>query len=207
MAADEGPSTSETAATATTPPAQPEEGDLTELGDASGEAPAPTETNGTGPVAFASACEPGYRYVPTSKGKDYHKGVGIEQANDNGTTGAMESTFTSEVTGEVGISFTGELRAKATVAVAEIEAKYAVNLSLKATAKMGNQVKVKTRPKKTTYARYGVYRMKSTGYSQYIYLILWNQGLSSSSPCGAGLRYGRKPVCLGGAGGMVEGAP
>jgi hypothetical protein len=32
-------------------------------------------------------------YYPTSKGSDYHKGVGAEQANYNGTSRTSRSTF------------------------------------------------------------------------------------------------------------------
>ncbi|TQE26961.1 hypothetical protein Sipo8835_28395 [Streptomyces ipomoeae] len=122
------------------------------------------------PTSFGKPCEPGYDYFVTGKAKkEIHKGVGVEQANTNGTSRSITSTFTSTVTGSVGVTVSGELKTKASVAVAEIEQKYGLELSLKLTAKLGNRVKVKTPPKKTTHARYGIYRVKTTGYSQYIY--------------------------------------
>lgn len=120
------------------------------------------------PVPFGKPCEPGYDYYVTGKAKkDIHKGVGVEQANYNNTSRSITSTFTSTVTGSVGVTVSGELKTKASVAVAEVEQKYGVELSVKLTAKLGNRVKIKTPSKKTTHARYGVYRLKSTGYSQY----------------------------------------
>ncbi|MFE4793510.1 hypothetical protein ACFRFL_00050 [Streptomyces sp. NPDC056708] len=53
--------------------------------------------------------------------------------------------------------------------IAKIEAKYEVALSVKLTAKMGNQISVDTPPKTTTNARYGIYRLKNTGTSYKIY--------------------------------------
>lgn len=120
------------------------------------------------PSPFGKPCEPGYDYYVTGKSKkDVHKGVGVEQANYNNTSRSITSTFTSTVTGSVSVAVSGELKTKASVAVAEIEQKYGVELSVKLTAKLGNRVKIKTPPKKTTHARYGVYRLKTTGYSQY----------------------------------------
>ncbi|MFG3467578.1 hypothetical protein ACGF5T_35145 [Streptomyces sp. NPDC047853] len=168
----------------TAPPPEPEETDLIE-GAPTGEAPAPT----TSPAPDATAgddeidlptskpsdtldarpCEPGYRYTPTSKDKDYHKGVGAEQANYNGTSRTARSTFTSEVTGKVGISYTDELKVGASVVVAEIEGKFSVNVAVELTAKLGNTIAVNTPSKRTTHARYGVYRLKSYGYNQYVY--------------------------------------
>ncbi|MEU6287132.1 hypothetical protein [Streptomyces sp. NPDC046988] len=78
--------------------------------------------------------------------KDSHKGVGAEQANYNGTSRTAKSTFISEVTGEFG-----------------------VNVSVELTAKLGNTIAVDTPSKRSTHARYGVYRLKSYGYSQYRY--------------------------------------
>lgn len=122
------------------------------------------------PAPYGKPCEPGTRYVVTGKAKkEIHKGVGVEQANYNGTSRTITSAFTSTVTGSVGLSVSGELKTKASIAVAEIETKYGVELSLNLTAKLGNRVKAKTPPKKTTHARYGVYRLKTTGYSQYVY--------------------------------------
>ncbi|WP_162602709.1 hypothetical protein [Streptomyces spongiicola] len=75
--------------------------------------------------------------MPTSKGKDYHKGVGAEQADCNGTSRTAKSTFTSEVTGKVGIAYSGELKVGGSVAVVEIEGRFNVNLSVELTAKRG----------------------------------------------------------------------
>ncbi|CAL9424488.1 hypothetical protein SUDANB38_01939 [Streptomyces sp. enrichment culture] len=117
----------------------------------------------------AQPCEPGWNYSPTRKDKDYHKGVGPEQANYNGTSHVARTTFTSEVTGEVGVAVSGELKVGASVAVAEIEGKFGVELSTKLTAKMGNSIAVNMKPRKTTHGRYGVYRLRSLGFSQYTY--------------------------------------
>ncbi|MFI8952602.1 hypothetical protein ACIGO6_39795 [Streptomyces sp. NPDC053750] len=184
VAQEPSPTVTDTTVVETAPPPEPEESDLIE-GAPTGEAPAPTTspapdpTVGDGEIGLptskpsatleARPCEPGYRYTPTSKSKDFHKGVGAEQANYNGTSRTAKSTFTSEVTGKVGIAYSGELKVGASVAVAEIEGKFGINLSVELTARLGNTIAVDTPPKRTTHARYGIYRLKSYGYSQYLY--------------------------------------
>jgi hypothetical protein len=182
----EGPSptATDTSVVETAAPPEPEETDLVE-GAPTSEAPAPTTSPAPDPTLGdvdtdlptskpsatldARACEPGYRYTPTSKGKDYHKGVGAEQTNYNGTSRTAKSTFTSEVTGKVGIAYSGELKVGGSAAVIEIEGKFGVELSVELTAKLGNTIAVDTPSKHSTHARYGVYRLKSYGYSQYLY--------------------------------------
>ncbi|MEW2402483.1 hypothetical protein [Streptomyces sp. NPDC046862] len=119
---------------------------------------------------MSQACIPGYQYHATSKGKNYHKGVGAEQANYNGTSRTARSTFTSETEGEVGIGVSGELKVTGKAAVIEIEGKFGVELSVKLRTRIGNSIRVDTPSRKTTFARYGVYRLKSKGYSQYVYV-------------------------------------
>ncbi|MCF1595582.1 hypothetical protein [Streptomyces muensis] len=164
----------------TAPPAQPEESDLVE-GAPETPAPAPSDATATVPddvivpapkdsfTPDAQACEPRWIYYPTSKDKDYHKGVGAEQANYNGTSRTAKSTFVSEVSGTVGISYTGEFKVEGSAAVIKIEGKFGVNVSASLTARLGNTIAVDTPPRKTTFARYGVYRLKSYGYNQYTY--------------------------------------
>ena len=178
--AEDDPSASPSETVATAPPEQPEESDLVEGAPATA-ASAPTETatsddDLTAPTAKASAttdaqgCEQGWYYHATEKGKDYHKGVGAEQANHNGTSRTAKSTFTSEVSGTIGIAFSGELKVGGSAAVIEIEGKFGVNVSTSLTAKIGNSIAVETPAHTTTYGRYGVYRLKSYGYSQYVYV-------------------------------------
>ncbi|MFF7163855.1 hypothetical protein ACFZBP_21305 [Streptomyces sp. NPDC008086] len=184
VAEEPSPTATDTTVVETAPPPEPEETDLIE-GAPTGEASAPTEspvpdptmgddeinlpTSKPSATLDARPCEPGYRYTPTSKSEDFHKGVGAEQAKYNGTSRTARSTFTSEVTGKVGIAFSGELKVGGTVVVAEIEGKFGVNVSVELTAKLGNTIAVNTPPKRTTHARYGVYRLKSYGYNQYVY--------------------------------------
>ncbi|WP_153182790.1 hypothetical protein [Streptomyces sp. E2N166] len=184
VAEEPSPTATDTTVVETVPPPGPEETDLIE-GAPTGEAAAPTTSPEPDPIAGddeidvptskpsdtldARPCEPGYQYTPTSKTKDYHKGVGAEQANYNGTSRTARSTFISEVTGKVGIAYTGELKVGASVVVAEIEGKFGVNVSVELTARLGNTIAVNTPSKRTTHARYGVYRLKSYGYNQYRY--------------------------------------
>lgn len=67
------------------------------------------------------------------------------------------------------MSVTAGLSGSVGAMVAEIEAKYDVELSLKMTAKLGNSIAVDTPPKRTTNGRYGVYRLKNTGVSYRLY--------------------------------------
>jgi hypothetical protein len=168
LADESTPTPTET--TATAPPDQPEESDLIE-GAPETPAPAPSDAaNHTGNSPDGRGCEQGWSYHATSKKKDYHKGVGAEQANFNGSPHTAKSTFVSEVSGTVGIAFSGELKVSSDVAVVEVEGKFGVNVSTSLTAKLGNTISVDTSPHKTTYGRYGVYRLKSYGYNQYTYV-------------------------------------
>ncbi|MEV7278216.1 hypothetical protein [Streptomyces sp. NPDC093111] len=152
----------------TAPPPEPEETDLQAPGDPE---PEPAVT-GKPPTDTTNGeyCGPTQRiYNPTSKGTTYHVLVGAVNSNYNGTSRTVRSTFTSEVTGEVGVSITAGLSPSIEVMIAKIEGKYEVNLSAKLTAKLGNSVSVDTPPKKTTNAKYGVYRLKNTGTSYTVY--------------------------------------
>ncbi|MCX5340776.1 hypothetical protein [Streptomyces atratus] len=154
----------------TAPPAEPEETDLVDVTDPEPEPEETVRPSKPGDPTNGEYCGPTQRiYTPTTMGTKYHRGVGPTNANYNGTSRTARSTFTSEVTGEVGVSITGELSTSVDVMIAKIEGKYSVNLSAKMTAKMGNQISVDTPPKKTTNAKYGVYRLKNTGTSYTIY--------------------------------------
>ncbi|MER5755022.1 hypothetical protein [Streptomyces sp. NPDC002088] len=180
FAADPTSAPTDTPVVGTAPPSQPEETDLVE-GAPETAAPAPSDSTSSdddlnAPTSKpsdkpdASTCSDGWYYYPTSKDKDYHKGVGAEQANYNGTSRTAKSTFVSEVSGTVGIAVSGELKVEGNAAVVKIEGKFGVNVSASLTAKIGNTISVDTPSRKTTYARYGVYRLKSYGYSQYTHL-------------------------------------
>ncbi|MGA5069153.1 hypothetical protein ACPB9E_36260 [Streptomyces exfoliatus] len=150
----------------TAPPAEPEEAGLETPTE-----PDPIET-GKPPADTESGdyCGATQRvYIPTSKGGTYHEGVGPTNSNYNGTSRVVRSTFTSEVTGEVGVSVTAGLAPSIDVMIAKLEAKYEVNLSAKLTAKLGNTVSVDTPSKRSTSAKYGVYRLKNTGTSYSVY--------------------------------------
>ncbi|MGW2555480.1 hypothetical protein [Streptomyces sp. NPDC001635] len=125
--------------------------------------------SGSGNHPGSEYCDRANVYIPTSKGKDYHKVVGAPQANHNGTSHAAKSTFTAEVSGTVGVSVSGHLSASVNVMMAKIEAKYDVTLSASLTAKLGNSISASTPAHKTTHANYGVYRLRNTGTSYVIY--------------------------------------
>jgi hypothetical protein len=139
--------------------------------------PAPTEEAELPPTSGkpedgtnAEYCGPTKNvYKPTANHGKVHAGVGAPQANYNGTSRTARSWFKSEVGGEVGISVTGELKVSGSVMLAEIEGKYGIDLSAKMTAKIGNEIQIDTPPRKTTYGKYGVWRLKNTGTSYTIY--------------------------------------
>ncbi|WP_105975264.1 hypothetical protein [Streptomyces geranii] len=114
-------------------------------------------------------CDRANIYTPSTKGAQYHKGVGPTLSNYNNTSRTARSTFTSEVSGTVGVSVTAGLTVSVQAMIAKIEAKYEVNLSASMTAKLGNSISVDTPSKKTTNAKYGVFRLKNTGTSYTIY--------------------------------------
>ncbi|MEV3915125.1 hypothetical protein [Streptomyces canus] len=177
LAADQTPTPSASASAPTddsvintTPPEEPEE-NVTDVPDEAvdepqDEPPYTGKPPQTGDSPDAVDCTPAHGvYKATSKGKQYHKGVGPTNSNYNGTSRTARSTFTSEVTGEVGVSLTGELETSVTVLLATIKDKYSVTVSAKLTAKLGNSISVDTPSHKTTNAKYGVYRLKVTGES------------------------------------------
>ncbi|MFE9093042.1 hypothetical protein [Streptomyces sp. NPDC007264] len=108
-------------------------------------------------------------YAPTYKGGDQHKGVGAPQANTNNTSHTAKSTFTAEVSGTVGVTYSGHLSVSVESMIAKIEAKYDVSLSASLTAKLGNAISVDTPAHKITHAKYGVYRLRNQGTSYVIY--------------------------------------
>ncbi|MFD8775429.1 hypothetical protein ACFRLW_38690 [Streptomyces sp. NPDC056728] len=164
----EDPTPAPTEAVETAPPADPEESDLIEGGAGEVETP-PTEIPPKDPqVPPREPCEPHYLWESTANHKKYHKGVGPTHSNYNGTSRRAKSEFTSEVTGEVGIAASGTLKVKAGAAVAEIEQEYSVQLSVKLTAKTGNKITVGAPPKYIN-TKYGVYRLKTDDYSQWVY--------------------------------------
>lgn len=155
----------------TAPPAEPEE-DVTEIpADTVGEpVEEPTYTGKPQPGDSPNAvdCTPAHGvYKPLSKDdpKAHHKGVGPVNSNCNGTSRTAKSTFTSEVTGKVGIAISGELETSAGAMLASIKTKWGVTVSPELTAKLGNTISVDTPKHTTTNARYGVYRLKVVGES------------------------------------------
>ncbi|MFF9913363.1 hypothetical protein [Streptomyces sp. NPDC013457] len=108
-------------------------------------------------------------YKPTANKGKSHKAVSVTQANYNGTSRTARSWFKAGVGGTVKLTYSGELKASAGVVVAELEAKYGVDLSVEVTAKVGNEVQIDTPPRKTTYGSYGVWRMHNTGTSYTMY--------------------------------------
>ncbi|MFG3347472.1 hypothetical protein ACGF1Z_20680 [Streptomyces sp. NPDC048018] len=143
--------------------------------DETGFVPAPTDEAELPPVSKpkegtqAEYCQPKNVYKPTANLGKYHQGVGATQANYNATSRTARSWFKAKAGGEVGISVSGEMKASAGVLVAELEAKYGVDLSVKINVEVGNEVQVDTPPRKTTYGKYGVWRLKNTGTSYTIY--------------------------------------
>ncbi|QIB44919.1 hypothetical protein [Streptomyces aureoverticillatus] len=151
------------------PPAEPEEKDLIEVTDPgapTGEEELPSKYQ---PAPGGEHCQPGGVYRPTSKGGKFHKGVGATNANHNATKHTAKSRFESEVTGKVGVSVSAGLKVKVSTLIAEVEKEFSVNLSAELTAKLGNVITVNTPPKKTTHAKYGVYRLQHKGKSYSYY--------------------------------------
>ncbi|MGW6062724.1 hypothetical protein [Streptomyces sp. NPDC055189] len=152
------------------PPAEPEERDLTEVQDPEapvegGELP-PGKAD---PAPGAEHCNPGGVYRPTGKHGKFHKGVGPVLANYNGTSRTAKSRFEAEVGGKVGVSVSAGLKVKVSTLVHELEGEFNVSLSLELNAKIGNTISVNTPAKRTTHAKYGVYRLKHKGKSYSYY--------------------------------------
>ncbi|WP_157880901.1 hypothetical protein [Streptomyces griseoruber] len=124
---------------------------------------------GSGNHPGSEYCDRQTVYTPTYKGGDHHKGIGAQQANTNNTSHTAKSTFTAEVSGTVGVTFSGTLSTSVDVMIAKIETKYDVSLSASLTARLGNSISVDTPPHKITHATYGVYRLRNQGKSYVIY--------------------------------------
>jgi hypothetical protein len=166
----DSPAASDGSVVNTAPPAQPEEAVTDVPADQVGVVPKDdTKPPGTGNAPAVEQCEQANVYLPKSKGKQYHQGVGPTNSNYNNTSRTAKSTFTSEVTGSVAVSVSAGLTISINAMIGKIEQKYDVNLSASLTAKLGNSISVDTPPKTTTNAKYGVYRLKNTGISYRIY--------------------------------------
>ncbi|WDF39452.1 MULTISPECIES: hypothetical protein [unclassified Streptomyces] len=170
QAASADSNTAEDTVVGTAPPQEPEE-QITEVPDgAVDDEPTYTGKPTPGDTPNRPDCgAPEFVYKPKSKNGDYHKGVGPTNSNHNGTSRTARSTFTSEVTGEVGVAIQGELETSVNRMLASIKAKFNVTVTAKLTAKLGNSIAVDTPPHKTTNAKYGVYRLKHTGVSYVIH--------------------------------------
>lgn len=151
----------------TAPPAEPEETDLVDdpVPEPLPEADKPLGANG------GVYCGPGTTsvYIPKTKGARYHRGVGATNTNYNGTSRTARTTFTSEVTGEVGVTVSADLKTSVNFLVVKTEVQWNVSLSTKMTAKTGNSISVDTPPHRSTHGKYGVYRLKTTGVSYLMY--------------------------------------
>jgi hypothetical protein len=174
LAADKTPTVSATSADGavinTAPPEEPEE-NVTEVPD-DAVTDEPTYTGKPDPADTPNGRDCGatqFVYRPTSQGRQYHRGVGPTNANYNNTSRTARSTFTSEVTGEVGVAISGDLETSVGAMFAKIKEKFNVTVSAKLTAKLGNSISVDTPAHKTTHARYGVWRLKHTGVSYVIH--------------------------------------
>lgn len=171
----------------TAPPTEPEE-DVTDIPDEGNGMPDEPTYTPPPPKDWPNSeyCGPGHGYYkPSAQGGKYHRGVGPVNSNYNGSSRTARSTFTSEVTGEVGMSVSAGLQVSRDTLLVKIEGKFDVNLSAKLTAKMGNTISVDTPAKRTTNAKYGVYRLKHTGVSYYIYSNCQNSAhktITSYSP-------------------------
>jgi hypothetical protein len=157
-------------------PPTPEEEDVTEIpaGDVDQAPDVPEEPlpEGKPPIGVPPAehCGPTQNvYRPTGNKGRKIKGIGPTQSNYNQGSRTATSKFIAEAGGEAGVAISGELKTSVKAMVGEIEAKYGVELSLKMNAKIGNWIEVKTPPKKTSFGKYGVWRMKNTGTSYTIY--------------------------------------
>ncbi|MFF7751288.1 hypothetical protein ACFZCP_18965 [Streptomyces sp. NPDC007971] len=123
-----------------------------------------------GDVPGAADCTPAHPvYIPTKQGGKYHFAVGPSNSNYNGTSRTAKSTFTSEVTAEVGVAVSGDLEVSVNTLINEVKTKFHVQVSAKMTAKLGNSISVDTPSHKTTHAKYGVWRLMHTGKSYYLH--------------------------------------
>lgn len=129
----------------------------------------PSTPPGGGNHPGSELCDAVNVYHPTYKGGYHMKGVGATHANTNNTSHNLTSTFTSTATGTVGVSLTGSLSVSVGVMVADLEGKYDINLSASLTVTQTNTVTAITPPHKTTFAKYGVYRLRNQGTSYHVY--------------------------------------
>jgi hypothetical protein len=110
-------------------------------------------------------CDVKRNYIAGTKGATFHQAVGPVNSNFNNTSRTAKTTFTSEVSGTVGIAVSGSLTVSRDFLVAKLEAAWKVDLSASMTTKPGNAISVNTPPHKSTFGKYGVHRLKNTGTS------------------------------------------
>ncbi|MET9222456.1 hypothetical protein ACIQCJ_21600 [Streptomyces sp. NPDC093221] len=129
----------------------------------------PSTPPGGGNHPGGQYCDPVSVYTPTYKGGYHMRAVGPTQANTNATSRSMTSTFSSSTTGTVGVSLSGTLSTSVSVLIAKIETKYDVSLSSSLSVGFSNSSSITTPAHYTTFATYGVYRLRNQGVSYHYY--------------------------------------
>jgi len=125
-------------------------------------------SNDGGGTTINSLCQAGWTYRSTGRGNDVHFKIGPTQANYNGTSTVMQSTFWAQATATVSASFSGGASVSIPIKVAEIKAKYGIAASVSITATLGTSITISVPSKKTGNADYGVFRAYTTGVEEYV---------------------------------------
>lgn len=112
-------------------------------------------------------CQVGWYYRTVSRATDPHFKIGFTHSNYNGTGSNMSSTFGAQSTGSVSVTLSGGTEVSLGVILADIAAKYHIDVVPTISVTLGNSTTITIPSKKVGNADYGAWRAHTTGVNEY----------------------------------------
>ena len=113
------------------------------------------------------ACDAGWYYSVQSRGADQFIPTGPVQAARNESAFPASFTFSSETSGTVGTTISGELNVGIEAAIADIGATLGIAATVERTTTYGESAVVTVSPQSMGYGQHGVFQARVSGMSQY----------------------------------------
>lgn len=113
------------------------------------------------------ACEAGWYYSVQSRGEDQFIPTGPVQAAQNDRDVPVDFVFTSETSGTVGTTVSGELNVGVEVAIVDIGATLGIAATVERTTTYGESAYLTVAPQSMGHGQHGVFQARVSGMSQY----------------------------------------
>lgn len=107
-----------------------------------------------------------WKYRSSSRSSKKLTQFGPVYSHRNRSNNAASMTVTAQVGGTATATFSGSTNVKASAKLAEISGTFGIQASVSLTASMGQSVTMKVGPRKTGYARYGIFSLPVKGTEQ-----------------------------------------